>query len=303
MSGALAQDGATARAKPETPEEKRIRLEGDELYRQGIELLNAGKSDEAIAKIREAIALQSQLMQVFGGYGDLGRALCQAGRLTEAVEAFRRSLCWHKDQLVTSNPYSLYDYAILMARLGKEREAKALYYLQMARAVGPMEHGRVDTAEPIPFLVLFDPEPGMTAWSYSPEALEAAMLMLSDTVGYLPLGERTTGYRTINQLKAERARRLMPEWSFPVVLLARLTHGDKRVALFEQAKLLAKTPEEGSWIEQFQQSLQLPIRERENLSKIGIERRRQSEVLHRAFQELVTDVDFRRSLFIDKPMN
>lgn len=92
--------------------------------------------------------------------------------------------------------------------------------------------------EPLPFLVVFDPDPNAVVWDYTPERFRAAVLML-DQVGHE------------DPKVIEEIRTLAPDWFWPVAYMADKTDPTqdpvggpawvaKRAALIAEADRLAK---------------------------------------------------------------
>lgn len=259
-------------------------------YDLGLKYLAQERFDDAIRAIREGMALDTEYFRgKRTGHLYLGRVFARLGKTQEAFDEYRRSLHWRHFGPAFHSTNGTIEYGQFLARNGKSREAISLYYnLLWHRSFG--EPAYLPSDEPIPYLVLFEPEPGMVAWTYTPDRMVAAFEVLRhDDSGEIPE-------------QMIRVRQLVPDWAYPVVRQAANTPTTEgRRALLDEARPMTKSQEERDWIDQYEASLKVPFRERVRLSAIGMERRRASKVLERARLELFNDVEFRRSFISDLP--
>lgn len=224
---------------PESPEEGRKHTEIAVALDAGEALLKRGKLDLAIAKFREARAIEETLRSksCSAGY-ELAKALTLAGKPGEALKVYEKCLVWRPgaDDWHVNGPVATYlyaDYAILAARQGDQAKAKEIYYLLMRTFNGFGE----SVQEPIPFLVVFDPDPNMDVWQYTADnlVLAATMMKLATSSG----GQKG---------ELEEIRRQAPGWAFPAAFQAGLRLGQGDGELRAQAMALAKTAREREWI-------------------------------------------------------
>lgn len=264
---------------------------------RGRVLLREKKYDDAIAAFREALEIKTKIYGFDSpSHYELAMALTAAGRITEALETFRQGVCWDstKDELWMSSisiGYAM-DYAILLAELGKKTEAKAMYYYGMRRFnehSDPNRKGFEPTPggylEPIPFLVVFDPDPTMVWWDYEAEKLIVAATALKAK------GQKLGG---IEQLKGVREK--APDWLVPAMDLVWQHFIDGAEAdRFAEAASLAKTPEERQWVAAYREVFTTDDwnvqRDRwqevaNKMAAIGAARRKASVVLEQARQNL-----------------
>ena len=203
-------------------------------------LLRESKIEEAIVEFRKAIEIEN----TFGYFTSVGRyelakALTVAGRLDEAIVAFKSALKWNsvRQDLTGNGPVLTLiamDYAMVLARVGKTSEAKSIYYFGLRE----FNVGALETFEPVPFLVVFDPDPNATVWEYSEQKLIAAATMAK------------APYMNIETTKlVEQVRSMEPSWSLPVAFQASRKLGKKREELLNIALRLTKSSLERSRIE------------------------------------------------------
>jgi tetratricopeptide (TPR) repeat protein len=228
-------------------------------------LLAKGLFDEAIWEFRRAVEIQDTIP----GWAsttkyNLAKALVVAGRNEEAMEAFAKAVMWDEkrgDWYVNGPPAErlAMDYAILAAKQGDERKAKEMYYFGL-RNFNPFGEAGF---EAMPFIVVFDPDPLMEVWEYSPEALTTAALMAHAS-------HRGTGWRELVQ----EVRRRKPDWMLPIVFESFSYASGQRDEMLGIARGLAKSEREIMWLEQ--------VRNRDPLhkwNKVGADLRRQSTAL------------------------
>jgi tetratricopeptide (TPR) repeat protein len=228
-------------------------------------LLAKGLFDEAIWEFRRAVEIQDTIP----GWAsttkyNLAKALVVAGRNEEAMEAFAKAVMWDEkrgDWYVNGPPAErlAMDYAILAAKQGDERKAKEMYYfgLRNFNSFGQASF------EAMPFIVVFDPDPLMEVWEYSPEALTAAALM-----AHVSCQERES------ERFLQEVRRLKPDWMLPVAFEAHRHVGDKRDELLGIARGLARSEREIMWLDQARDKDRL-----DRVQDIGLMLRRQSTAL------------------------
>ncbi|MBV6491930.1 MAG: hypothetical protein M5U21_04410 [Fimbriimonadaceae bacterium] len=236
-SHALAQGGKVIR--PENPIVTAKRAEIRALQERARVLLRNDQVEQAISVLREATAIEASLD--FGTWGVSGQSLARLyvklGRTEEALEAYRMLFRWDKAGWVPSGwdlvgpRIPTMEYAILLAKAGRPEDAKAMYYSELRRFNGSGQR----PAEPVPFLVVFDPEPEGVYWEYSPERLEAAALMIMALEG--DSADFVTQEWTHTRDIMRRVRALAPDWFYPVMYLAaqnwRFPQGPELLALAE----------------------------------------------------------------------
>jgi tetratricopeptide (TPR) repeat protein len=249
----------------------------NEATRRGEAFLKLGQIEDAIKAFREAVRISDTIGSFSSSWNyDLAKALTTAGRTKEALAVYKKAIRWDpvRKELDINGPPAIditMDYAMLLAKSGKEDEAKAIYYYGLRY----FNWDAQSVVEPFPFLVVFDPDddPNATVWDYSPENLEAAATMAKASFLGWDL-----------DYKLVKVRKLQPTWILPVVSQAsNKTPGPKRDELINLAKALAKNDEERSWIKAFLKG--------ENLAKVGLAMRKSSSVLNKAKADLETTHD------------
>ncbi len=238
-SHALAQGGKVIR--PENPIVTAKRAEIRALQERARVLLRSDQVEQAISVLREATAIEASLVD--GTWGSSGEALARLyvklGRTEEALEAYRMLFRWDKALWVPSGwdlvgpRIPMMEYAILLAKAGRPEDAKAVYYAGLRDFNPPAASSRKH--EPVPFLVVFDPEPEGVYWEYSPERVEAAALMIMALHGGWM--DFVTQEQTLPLDIVRRVRALAPDWFYPVMYLAaenwRYRQGPELLALAE----------------------------------------------------------------------
>lgn len=241
---------------------------------RGRALLQRNEIEAAIAAFRECIQIENTIPgPTSSGSYELAKALVLAKRPKEALEAYKHAFWWSakKQDLATNGPPMMKlgtDYAILLAQCGMEEEAKAMYYWAMRQFRGD------SSKEPIPYLVVFDPDPTMTVWEFSREKLISALMMLRAV-----FSENEARDRAQEVLKRE------PSWIVPVMFLASLDRSQ-----YDLAYNLATTAEEKEWVRRYDAAFaaskyeQNEVRKRiaQGLADIGAQRRKNSSVLAQA---------------------
>jgi tetratricopeptide (TPR) repeat protein len=280
---ASAQGGNDRRdLKPLPPELLEKSKRAGEAEHRGRAFLEQKKYDEAIAAFREAIAIEATIpgFESSGNY-ELAKALVLAGRPEEALAAYKNAIEYREDwhELHINGPpfpYVQLDYAILLAKSGKVEEAKMIYYSVLRNYRGNRN------SEPFPLLVVFDYDPTMVVWEYSPERFIAAAMMARAT---LSQNEAVS--------MAERVAIMEPNWVVPVVYLA--SRG-KRSENLRIAQALAANDEEKAWVRMYTDAIALggdvsEVNQRvrdvaASLAAIGVARRKASPVLQQAKLDL-----------------
>ena len=294
---ALAQGGSTFKGIP--AEELALHDKANGAIHRGREFLKENKLEEAIAAFREAILIHREANRRFGGftgsgYYELAKALTMADRPQEALVAYKSAFQWDpkRKDFVLGGPASrfLMDYAILLAKNGREEDAKLVYHFYLSRHHNLYAGGYI---EPFPFIVVFDEDPSMTVWEYTPERLIAAATMARLAAD----GDRLTGDGALETTKKVKlVEATSPDWAFPSVYRFRnMTYPEGREFL-DFAFGLAANDDERAWINKYYEALgssqgasdmaqRLRDTERE-LAAIGHARRRASPVLQQAKLDL-----------------
>jgi tetratricopeptide (TPR) repeat protein len=244
---------------------------------RGEEFLKNKQFDKAIEAFREAVRIEDTLGYfTSGGNYDLAEALITAGRPKEALVAYKKAIRWDpvRKELDINGPPAInisMDYAMLLAKSGKEDEAKAIYYYGLRYFNWDAE----DVFEPFPFLVVFDldDDPNATVWEYSQENLEAAATMAKASY---------RGWDLDSMLV--KVRKLQPTWVLPIMIqYTRSDEGAQKSDVKKLAEALAKNDTERAWIKAFLKG--------ENLAKVGLAMRKSSSVLNKARADLETTHD------------
>lgn len=223
------------------------------LLKQGDQQMSQHQYDEAVTVFTQAQTLEDQISatwheRVSSASASLARALVAAGRENDALVAYRHAFWWNErthdidmnggevDPLVLS-------YALLLAKHGEIEEAKAMYYYALRQFNGPMGGDKATRGiEPIPFLVVFDPEPEGIPWDYSFDRFKAAILLVKGMI------ESKKDF-------FEQARELVPDSFYPVILLADKQECHHRDAMITQAEAFARPGLERDLIAQYRTDL------------------------------------------------
>ena len=270
VSTSLALAQSRSNPKPIPPELLAKYEQASKAIDRGQQHLKNDQIDEAIAAFREAVAIYDSVpgFTSSGNY-ELAKALTKAGRTEEALATYRKAVLWdsnRKDFRVIGSHHVqvIMDYAILLARSGKEEDAKVVYYSGL-RMFNLHESSRY---EPFPFLVVFDPDPTMTVWEYTPERLIAAVKMAkAPDVG----GDE-------RQALVDEVRLMEPNWILPVVYKASRRSGQWRTHYIDLAMSLARNEEERTWVREMHAD--------DEPQEIGRNRRLASTVLNEAKLDL-----------------
>jgi tetratricopeptide (TPR) repeat protein len=211
------------------------------------QLKSKGKIDAAAKTLKEAIAIERTYAYpnfLTGVASRLARMLVSAGRDEEAVAAYRQCFAWDiRRGDLEGHPENAVGFALLLSKLGKVEEAKAMYYWVLRNFNGGRGYDGVWNLnglrffEPVPFLVVFDPDPDAVVWEYTPDRFRAAVLMVSQ-------------FGSADPKAIDEIRKLAPDWFWPIVYLADKTdpirdetytsNAAKRSALISQADSLAR---------------------------------------------------------------
>ncbi len=250
-------------------ESVRLTWEGEAAYQRD-------EIASAIQSFRAALAIQRSLKGTVRGsaYG-LAKSLQKSGDGKGALIAYAEAVYWDenaKDWQV-NGAYSLHvalDYALCAAEQGRPDLAKEMYYWGL-RNFNPS--GEL-LKEPIPFCIVFDPDPTLQEWEFTPDRLRvaASAMILADRHFYpfLTTSERKVAYHSAY----ESASRLVPGWLF-LEFLEKYNNADEET--FEAYKLeraaVAKTDLERSWI--------LSASRENRIDKTGVELRKNSPVVQK----------------------
>src|SRR5581483_10449698 len=148
--------------------------------------------------------------------------LVKLNRNDEALAAYKQVYRWNtaKGDLASGSGQDLrvdaLGYALLLSKIGKVEEAKAMYYFVL-RNINPHDDRQI---EPVPFIRVFDPDPEGSCVEYSPRQFEAAALMIMAMHG----GSRDplVGKGTDPDVLISRVKELAPDWFYPYAYLAAL---------------------------------------------------------------------------------
>lgn len=250
---ALAQPGG----HPPDPSEIAKDHQVDTLCQQAYVLIRANRAEEAIPIFEQAREIErtKQLFSADASF-EMGRNYIRMGRDALALDAYKQCMFWDSQKHdvfvgVGYWPFAM-EYAILLARNGKEEEAKAMYYEGLRQFNAGASGDRL--LEPAPFLVVFDSEAEGVCWDYTPQRLEAAALMLEVLTGNWM--DRATRIVTKTDDTIRRIRLLAPDWFYPV--LYRAAKGWRSTAsapLVDQADALAKPGLEKQLVAQYRLDL------------------------------------------------
>lgn len=163
---------------------------------------------EAEAAYRHALVIRGQEGLPFDSRASFGlsRVLKAQNRRVEAFEACKGAIAWSsKAERWTSDGVSFTtvtsELSILAAENGYKDLAIEMYYAGLSAQLGRGADQR------IPLMVVFQPSPGMTEWTYSVDRLTAASLAL-----------RVAGIitdATEREAALDRIIAITPEWYWP----------------------------------------------------------------------------------------
>lgn len=283
--------------RAQDPEARRLQEESDALRRRAYVLMSEKKYDETIALFRGVVRLWNETGRFSTrNYYDLAQALTAANRIEEALDAYRHGVIYEpaKGELWINASQTSYamDYAILLAKCERADEAKAVYYYGLRRFNEQTHPGGKDYEaigghqEPFPFLVVFDQDPSMTVWQYTPERLTAAALLIK----LAGLGPQATPHAM------KQVRDTAPDWINPAMYMVWQGVVDRKEAdRFAEAASLARTPEEREWVsayrdvfesDDWQVQLERWTEVANKMAAIGAARRKASVVPEQARQNL-----------------
>ena len=260
---ALCLAQGTKNIKPIPPAELEKADRAAKALDQGAAHMAKGEYDDAIRQFR--IAMLAELSyrgrQSSSGAYYLALAYQKKGENENALDAFSKAVFWERKwgDWMVNGPQTILvamDYAMLAAKVGDHAKAKEMYYLGLRDFNGYGEKVR----EPIPFLVVFDPEPGMDYWEYSSDNL-----ILAATMAKAPY----MNSQCIPMVKEIRASK--PDWLVPIVFLATFGSTEESAQFFAAARSMAKTAEERELIEK--------TKGKERIDMTGANRRKASVVV------------------------
>lgn len=240
------------------PEEKVTKAKFEQLnslIRDAHAQIRAGDDAKAIVLLRQAVAVEDTIPGfVAKAQFELAQVYLRLKKPAEAMEAFRNGYLWNpkRGDLYRGggDVHFAMEYAILLARQGKPEEAKAMYYYGLSE-LNPQDQRHV---EPVPFLVVFDPEPEGIVWDYDPDTLEAAARMVQALLGGTT--DRSTGKLTGYGELVQRVKVLTPYWFYPKLLQANSFCFDQRGAeLLAEADALALPGVEKQLVSEYTQDL------------------------------------------------
>lgn len=189
-----------------------------------------GHADNALELLEQADAMERALdgyrgSNMFCRSAIYKKALLLArlNRNEEALAAYKQVFRWspEKGDLVSGSGWdvrrSALDYALLLSKVGKVEEAKAIYYFTLRNLNSPDGDRQL---EPVPFIRVFDPDPEGSYVEYSPQQFEAAALMIKAMHG--GDSDHFWGRGIDPAVLVARAKELAPDWFYPYVYLAAL---------------------------------------------------------------------------------
>lgn len=241
--------------RPEDPAEaaKSIQVKG--LLEQARILMSRGSVSEALPALQQAAVIQATMVGFKATANlEIARTFVKLGRNPDALEAYRRVFCWNarkEDLDVGAGPiiHPVMEYAILLAKNGRAEDAKAMYYFGL-RNLNDSDRWK----EPVPFLVVFDPEPEGIQWEYTPERLEAAALMTQALHGgWMDFATRE---QMLPMQIVARVRQLAPDWFYPVIYkAARGWNSERGPQLVSEAEALARPGLERQLVAKYREDL------------------------------------------------
>jgi tetratricopeptide (TPR) repeat protein len=231
------------------PELVARRKEVSDKLDHGRALIKGGQLSQAVEVLQQAASLEDQ---VYGHRSsakyELAKLFVRLGREADALDTYRKAYLWNQraGDISSNGPPAIkiaMDYAILLARSGKQEEAKAIYYYGLRNMNGGSEPSR--DLEPVPFLVVFDAEPEGIFWEYTLQRLEAAALMVKAM--------------NTDSEQAEliaRVRELAPSWFYLKIWKAAAAWKSPEAAqLLAQSEALASPGLERSLVERYRVEL------------------------------------------------
>lgn len=226
--------------RPEDPAEAAKSAQVQSLIQQARGLIRNGNLSQSIPIFQQAATVQATMIGFKSSANfELARTFVRLGRNADAIGAYRKVFRWNAVKMdldVGTGPIiqPVMEYAILLSREGRSEDAKAIYYFGL-------RHLNVDdrTKEPIPFLIVFEPELEGIRWEYTAQRLEAVANMTMAMHG------GTTDFATNSQTTptelVSRVRELAPDWFYPVIFKAAKNWNSERgEQLLAQAEALAR---------------------------------------------------------------
>lgn len=235
---------------PDPPEVTALKQRYSQLLDQARGCERASRLEEALVLYGKAIEAASSLRNHdLGAYYGKARCYERLGRIDDALGAYRQAFLWNESvgDITPSRMPAMMQYSLLLAKQGRNEDAKAIYYLAL-RSLS----GRSRRVEQTPFLVVFDPEPGAIVWEFSEARLEAAATMLMAMMG----GPEDMSQEDLRK----KAAQLAPDWYYPILwngndnriaraeVLARQGLEQELLACFkaERSEYIAANPEDRS---------------------------------------------------------
>jgi len=260
---------------PDPVEAEKLRQFTD-LMSQSRKMVKNGDLGEAVLTLQRAIAT-AQRMKARSNYPYYALATVyeKQGKPELALQAYSEAVYWEpkiNDWYAPGTQLTdiAMDYAMLAAKMGKESLAKEMYYWGMRW----FNANQQSFVEPIPFRVVFDPDPSMEVWEYSPEMLSLAASVLKVASVTASPFTSSDERETIRKNLPELARRLAPRWLFLEFYERFRTAGEKTFEVYKlEIAAAAKTDLERSWI--------LSASRENRIDKTGWELRKKSPVVQK----------------------
>lgn len=263
-SSAWAQyPGGTSGGKPPPPEWIRQQEATGVLRNRIRDLERQGKWQEVITACKDLIALESRppmaMKRHSHAYWRLARAYEQLDQSPDALDAYQKSISWIPEFADwDGNQFQVLDYAISAAKQGQVEKAKEMYYL------GLRKYNAAKIHEDLPFLVVFDPDPGMDYWEYSTVNLEAAARMLKIVGGQVSgdVAEWVKISRGELPNPIDIVLSLKPDWLIPQLMKA----GGHRAEKAKSVLGYVHTQREHQWLAEWALEDRVKDKERRMLS-------------------------------------
>jgi tetratricopeptide (TPR) repeat protein len=176
LCGQLLAQGGGRIIFPEDPVEKAKRLQVEGLLDRAKALVASHDDQGTISVLQEAAAVEATMRAGFQAFAEyrLARMYVKLNRIPDAMEAYKHSFAWDPRIRLGSSVLmgdlnggsgygvdTVMEYAALLAKAGRQEDAKAMYYYGQ-RAYWSLPRPR--SQEPVPFVVVFDPEPEGIQW-------------------------------------------------------------------------------------------------------------------------------------------
>lgn len=260
---------------PDPVEAEKLRQFTD-LMSQSRKMVENGDLGDAVLTLQRAIAT-AQTMKARSNYPYYALATVyeKQGKPELALQAYSEAVYWEpkiNDWFAPGTQLTdiAMDYAMLAARMGKETLAKEMYYWGMRR----FNANQQSFIEPIPFRVVFDPDPSMEVWEYSRDNLCFAARVAKFASRTNSPFASSIDWDATKKILMEHSGRLAPGWLF-LEFLEKYNSADEET--FEAYKLekaaTAKTDLERSWI--------LSASRENRIDKTGWELRKKSPVVQK----------------------